>query len=123
MWKVASNDHDTLHIRSLDWDAGNPISKFPVITVYQPSTKGLLTHANIGWAGFVGALTGFSPKISIGEKVWYPPGGSVKTTRYGNPWTYVLRDILYEATDMQSALSILGNTHRTCTIHLGLGSS
>ena len=47
----------------------------------------------------------------------------MKTTRYGNPWTYVLRDVLYEATNMQSALSILGNTHRTCTIHLGLGSS
>lgn len=47
----------------------------------------------------------------------------MKTTRYGNPWTYVLRDVLYEATNMQSALDILGNTHRTCTIHLGLGSS
>ena len=43
-------------------------------------------------------------------------------TRYGNPWTYVFRDILYEARDIQSALSILTKTHRTCAIHIGLGS-
>jgi hypothetical protein len=28
-------------------------------------------------------------------------------TRFGNPWTYVLRDVLYEATDMKSAIKIL----------------
>lgn len=44
-------------------------------------------------------------------------------TRYGNPWTYVMRDVLYEAVDMESALSILSNAHRTCAIHLGLSSS
>ena len=123
VWGVASENQHTLHIRSLDWDAANPISKYPVIMVYQPSGEGLQTHANIGWAGFVGVLTGFSPKISLGEKVWYPPSASVKTTRYGNPWTYVLRDVLYEATDMKSALSILSTSHRTCTIHLGLGAT
>ena len=44
-------------------------------------------------------------------------------TRYGNPWTYVFRDVLYEANDLKSALSILSNTHRTCAIHIGLGSA
>jgi hypothetical protein len=38
-----------------------------------------------------------SEKVSLGEKVWLPPKGSVQMTRYGNPWTYVFRDILYEA--------------------------
>jgi hypothetical protein len=41
-------------------------------------------------------------------------------TRYGNPWTYVLRDVLYEATNITTALNILKNAHRTCAIHLGL---
>jgi len=43
-------------------------------------------------------------------------------TRYGNPWTYVFRDILYEAHDLQSAINILQTTHRTCAIHIGIGS-
>lgn len=68
-------------------------------------------------------MTGISDAVSIGEKVWYPPSGSVKMTRYGNPWTYVFRDVLYEANDLKSALKILTDTHRTCAIHIGLGSS
>jgi len=43
-------------------------------------------------------------------------------TRYGNPWTYVFRDLLYEAKDLKSAITLLTNTHRTCAIHIGLGS-
>lgn len=80
-------------------------------------------HANFGWAGFVGSMTGISDKVSLGEKVWYPPKASVKMTRYGNPWTYVFRDVLYEANDIKSALDILTNTHRTCAIHVGLASA
>ena len=53
-------------MRALDWDAGNPINKFPLITVYHPSDKNSQVHANIGWVGFVGVLTGMSPKLSIG---------------------------------------------------------
>ena len=44
-------------------------------------------------------------------------------TRYGNPWTFVFRDVLYDAKDIKSALSILTKTHRTCAIHVGLGSA
>lgn len=95
VWGAAAFNNHTLHVRSLDWDAGNPISKFPIIVVYHPSDPNLIVHANIGWIGFVGVLTGMSPKITLGEKVWLPRDGPVKTTRYGNPWTYVLRDLLY----------------------------
>lgn len=43
-------------------------------------------------------------------------------TRYGNPWTYVLRDVLYEASNITTAIDILQKAHRTCAIHLGLSS-
>jgi hypothetical protein len=109
-------------MRALDWDASNPISKFPLLTVYHPSNKAWNTHANFAWVGFVGSLTGLSTKVSLGEKVWLPPKGSVQMTRYGNPWTYVFRDLLYEAHDLASALNILFTTHRTCAIHIGLAS-
>ena len=43
-------------------------------------------------------------------------------TRFGNPWTYVFRDLLYEAHDLKSAIQILSTTHRTCALHIGLAS-
>ena len=107
VWGPASYKKETLHVRSLDWDAGSPISRYPVIIVYHPSTKGENMHANFAWVGFVGSLTGMSPYLSIGEKVWYPPKNSVKMTRYGNPWTYVLRDVLYDAHNISTALAVL----------------
>lgn len=109
-------------MRALDWDAANPINKFPLLAIYHPSTKGAQKHVNIGYVGFVGVLTGMSEKITIGEKVWLPPKHSVKMTRFGNPWTYVLRDLLYDATDMKTAIKILTETPRTCAIHLGIAS-
>jgi hypothetical protein len=95
------------------------MSKYPAIIAYQPP-EGENKHANFGWVGFVGLLTGVSEKMSIGQKVWIAKG-QVKTTRYGNPWTYVLRDVLYSANNVQQALEILTNARRTCSVHLGLG--
>jgi len=122
LWGPATAEKNTLHLRSLDWDRNNPMNSFPLIVVYQPSGEGLHTHVNVAWVGFIGSMTGVSDKISIGEKVWLPPKGSVPMTRYGNPWSYVFRDVMYEAHDLKSAIEILNKTHRTCAIHIGLGS-
>lgn len=109
-------------MRALDWDYKNPLNKYPIAVIYHPSNKAWQTHANFAWVGFVGSLTGMSTKLSIGEKVWLPPKGSVPMTRYGNPWIYVFRDIMYDAHNLESALEILQTTHRTCAIHIGIGS-
>jgi len=93
-----------------------------MVVAYQPSGKGLHPHVNVAWVGFIGSMTGVSDKISMGEKVWLPPKNSVPMTRYGNPWSYVFRDVMYEANDLKSAIEILNKTHRTCAIHIGLGS-
>lgn len=66
VWGPATLNKQTLHLRSLDWDAASPISKYPLIAIYHPSTKGENMHANFAWVGFVGVLTGMSPYLSIG---------------------------------------------------------
>jgi len=106
----------------MDWDNKFPINKYPIGTVYLPSNSSLHPHINFGWVGFVGSLTGISDKVSLGEKVWLPPKHSVPMTRYGNPWTYVFRDVLYEASNLSTAIQILENAQRTCAIHIGLAS-
>jgi hypothetical protein len=40
----------------------------------------------------------------------------------GNPWTYVLRDVVQFADSIDSALTMLANAHRTCSLHFGLGA-
>jgi hypothetical protein len=107
VWGNATLNHETLHVRALDWDAKNTISKYPLVTIYHPSNPEWNTHANFAWIGLIGSMTGMSPKISLGEKVWLPPKGSVPMTRYGNPWTFMFRDLLYEANNIEHAQALL----------------
>ena len=68
-WGKATSNGDLIHLRALDWDAHNPINKYPVFTFYNITTKGSRPFVNLGWAGFVGSLTGFNQEIGVGEKV------------------------------------------------------
>ncbi|CAF4390366.1 unnamed protein product, partial [Adineta steineri] len=78
--------------------------------------------ANFGYLGLIGSLSAYSEaSIGLGEKVWITKEQDI-TTRFGNPWTYVLRDVVQFADSIDTALTMLVNAHRTCSIHLGLGS-
>jgi len=92
-WGAATDNGQLLHLRALDWEEHAPISKWPTITVYHPTEKGSVPFANIAWVGFLGSLTGHSSaQISLGERL---RGGPIENdSRFGKPWTYVLRDTL-----------------------------
>lgn len=68
-WGKTTKDGDLLHLRALDWDVKNPINKYPTFVFYNLNEKGSHPFVNLGWAGFVGSLTGFSEHAGIGEKV------------------------------------------------------
>lgn len=72
-WGSATASGHLLQLRALDWDRNAPMSKFPTVVVYHPTEEGSSVFANIGYAGLIGVLTGYSTKIGISEKVWYPP--------------------------------------------------
>lgn len=122
LWSRATVDGQTLHMRALDWDKNFPINKYPLITVYQGTAPGSFRFANVGYLGLIGVLTGISEHVSIGEKVWINPAGSVATTRYGQPWPYVLRDVLELSDGLNKANQIMLEAKRTCTLHLGVAS-
>ncbi len=52
--------------------------------------------ANIGFTGFIGSISGINiNKLAISEiGVSYPDNTFGKESRIGNPFTFVLRDIL-----------------------------
>lgn len=108
------------HLRGLDWDSKAVIKRNPVITVYHPNKGNKFVNA--AWPAFIGTLTGVSEAmIGIGEKVWLNDRNL--DTRFGKPWTYVLRDVIQFSNTLDEALNELKVTNRTCSIHLGIGDS
>ncbi len=115
-WDSAvTNGNSLVQLRALDWDTDGPFQEYPTVLVYHPTEGGKLktkqtpfspgqpkhkTKTNAGhpfaavtWAGLVGTITGFSSaEVGICEKVWIHYDGH--DSRFGTPFTFVLRDIL-----------------------------
>jgi hypothetical protein len=138
-WGESTLSSSLLHVRSLDWDDKAPIASYATVTVYHPnaSYQGYADHfhefykqqystshafANFGYAGLIGTLGAYSEaSVGLGEKVWITKERDI-TSRFGNPWTYVLRDVVQFSNSIDTALTMFINAKRTCSIHLGLGA-
>lgn len=70
------------------------MSEWPLIVVYHSTEEGSVdAFVNISWPGFIGCLTGYnSEKVGVGERLRGDDAENM--TRFGTPWTYVLRDML-----------------------------
>lgn len=111
-----------MQLRALDWEQHAPISRFPMVAVYDSNEPGSVPFANIGWVGLIGSLTGYSSaRIGISERLRGGPPDTM--TRFGKPWMYALRDTLQFSKTIDDALNDLNETDRTCSVYLGVGSS
>lgn len=109
-----------VQLRALDWNTNGPFQQFPTLFVYHP-TDGGHNFSSLAWAGFNGAMTGFSSApVGVCEKVWLSYNGT--SSRAGYPWTFLLRDILQFDDDVDAAMNRIYNARRTCSIWVGLGS-
>jgi len=118
-WGQASVDGGLYHLRALDWGTTNPFRQFPTFSVYHPSGQNGHPFATLGWNGFIGALTGYSPYVGAGEKVWIHYNGT--DARAGIPWHFLFRDMLQFDENVTAAINRIETAHRTCSIFLGLG--
>lgn len=88
----ATSDGSLLSVRILDWGLHriSKLHEFPLITVGIPD-KGQ-AYCNIGWAGFLGAVSGINESgITLGEMGYgNPPNEQLE----GKPMPFLLRDIL-----------------------------
>lgn len=137
-WSESTVSSALVHLRSLDWDDQAPIAKYATVTVYHPNASydGYAKHfhkyykqqyttshtfANFGYAGLIGSLNAYNDvSVGLGQKVWITTEQDI-TSRLGNPWTYVMRDVIQFSDSIDTALTMMENTQRTCSIHLGLG--
>jgi len=124
---VGKADH-AYQLRSLDFDTDGPFKEYPQLTVYHP-TEGH-AYAQVSWPGNVGLLTGMSsqqlaiseigvsyPDDSFGQGTDNTPPETVK----GQPWMFILRDVLQFETSLEGAKDRITNSDRTCNLVIGLG--
>jgi len=121
--KATANTNGTLfQVRALDWTTNGPFQQFPLVLVYHPNDGAGHPFSIVGWAGFIGAISGFSSApVAVCEKVW--DGYNESSSRLGIPFHFLLRDILQFDVDIDEALMRIENAARTCSIFIGLGDS
>jgi dienelactone hydrolase len=110
---AVTRDGKVYHTRSLDYalDIGATV---------RPQTNSLLlvsapnegiAHASVGWAGFLGCVTGMNLKgVSVGEM----GSSSSKETYDGIPMIFLVREVLRRADDLDAAKEIWRQGPRTC---------
>ncbi|XP_041374954.1 protein dcd1B-like [Gigantopelta aegis] len=113
-----------LQLRSLDWAVDGPFKDFPQVTVYHPANQSFgHDWANFGWTGWIGSITGMnSKKMAISEiGVSFPDDTFGDESRFGIPFTNILRDILNYDNTLDDSISRIANAKRTCDLILGVG--
>ena len=91
--------------RLLDWGLHriSRLHQYPLITIGKPE-KGNI-YCNIGWVGFLGAISGMNDKgITLGEMGYGDPAGE---TLRGKPMPFLLRDVLTYAQNLKDVRRII----------------
>lgn len=92
--------------------------------MYHPSSpKFGNAWVNIGFSGWIGVLSGVNEhQLAVSEiGVSYPDDTFGKESRFGNPFTFVLRDVLQWDKTLNESIHRMQTTKRTCNLILGVG--
>ncbi|XP_025105815.1 protein dcd1B-like [Pomacea canaliculata] len=119
-----STPDSLLQLRALDWVVDGPFKEHPQVTVYHPTNvSNGHAFANFGWTSWIGSITGMSSqRMAISEiGVSFPDESFGKESRFGIPFTFVLRDILQFDKTLNDSIKRITEAHRTCDLILGVG--
>lgn len=108
LWGKATKDGVLYHGRILDYAIEVGYHMYAVVVVARPDGK----HAfvNVGYAGFLGSVTGVNDQqVAFGEM-----GGRGEGNWDGMPMSFLMRKGMEDADDIEEALAIFRDTPRTC---------
>lgn len=108
----ATPDKKMYTVRVLDWGLHklSKLHEYPLITVTVPENGGV-PSANIGWIGFLGAVSGMNAQsITLGEMGYGDPEGE---SMRGEPMPFVLRDVLTYAKNLADVRRIISSKQGT----------
>lgn len=107
---AATHDGSLYHVRILDYMTRLGLQDTAVVIVHQPAEEGLRSWINVGFAGFVGTVTGMNDaQVAIGEM-----GGGGLGHWDGLAMSLLMRDALERAGTLEEALEVFRSTKRTC---------
>jgi len=120
-WGSATPDGKLIQLRSLDFGSG-PFANYTLLTARHP-TDGGNDFVAVGFPGWSGAVTGFSTKVALSEKVWETYNGTgIQEGQYdGEPDALVIRDIMQFANNIDDAVAFTEGITRTWAIFIGVG--
>lgn len=123
-WGAATAGGKTLAMRALDWDTDMPAVQYPTVFIYHPAEGDGHAFANVGFVGWIGALSGqSSAAMSVHEiGVAYPDATFGNESFAGIPFVFLLRDILQFDSTLQDTIDRITGANRTCDLILGAGS-
>ena len=111
-WGRATSGGRLIHVRNLDWNIHTGIQRYAVVFVVHP--RGKRAFVNVGWAGFIGVLTGINDaRLSIGQV----GAETVDATFKGEPMVFVMRRVLEESENLQQAEELVRNARRTVGVN------
>lgn len=110
---TATKDGGFYAVRILDWGMHriSKLHRFPLIAVGIPD--GGIPYANIGWVGFLGAVSGMNAQgITLGEMGYgNPPNERLD----GKTMPFMLRDVLSKASNLADVRRIIQESRPTCS--------
>jgi hypothetical protein len=111
-WGRATAAGRLIHMRNLDWQIETGIQEFATVFVVRPAGK--RAFVNVGWAGFIGVLTGVSEaRLSIGQV-----GAETMDADFrGEPMALLMRRVLEEAGDLHEAATLIRQARRTVGVN------
>lgn len=108
VYNSSSKDGILYHGRVLDYITELGLQFSSVVYILKPD--GYNAFANVGFAGFIGSVTGMNEKqISFGEM-----GGGGEGDWDGMPMAFLMRDGLERANTLDEAVNIFSEAPRTC---------
>lgn len=110
---TATSDGGFYAVRILDWGMHriSKLHKHPLICINYPD--GGIPNANIGWIGFLGAVSGMNAQgITLGEMGYRnPPNERLD----GKTMPFMLRDVLNNASSLADVRKIIQESRPTCS--------
>jgi hypothetical protein len=124
--KTATAGGKTLQLRALDWDTSAGLQNHPTITIYHPESEAMgYGFANVGWAGWLGVLTGMSAnQIGISEiGISYPDKTFGDESYIGEPFVFLERHVVQHTKSVFAAMDYIKGANRTCHLVLGVADA
>lgn len=106
-----SSDEKMFTVRILDWGLHriSKLHEYPLITVARPEHGEI--SANIGWVGFIGAVSGMNAAgITLGEMGYGDPANE---SLRGKPMIFLLREVLDTASSLSDVRRIISESPGT----------